>query len=139
MSQPLRNEREMVFTLPEKAVPEKRAERRKSFNLSRSKLPLLVAVFLLSYMAFSFVSQFSRLSGMQRDVQDIQQQVQELQQKNAALREELHMVQSDAYVEKTAREKLGLVKPGETRVVPVPPGTQLKQVQAPTKDNVVAD
>lgn len=76
---------------------------------------------------------------MQKDVRSIQQQVQELQQRNTALREELHLVQSDAYIEKTAREKLGLVKPGETRVVPVPQGTQLKKVQAPSKENVVAD
>lgn len=139
MSQSLRKEQDVFLPLPEEHMPEKRAERRKSFSFSRSKLPTLVAVLLLGYLVVSFGSQFSRLSSMQKDVRSIQQQVQELQQRNTALREELHLVQSDAYIEKTAREKLGLVKPGETRVVPVPQGTQLKKVQAPNKENVVAD
>lgn len=68
---------------------------------------------------------------MQRDVGNIQLQVQELRDKNATLQDELRMVQSDAYIEKTAREKMGLVKPGETRVVAVPEGTKLKTIQAP--------
>lgn len=139
MRQSLKKEYDVFLPLPEKHLPEKRVDRRKAFNLSRSKLPTLVVVLLLSYLAISFGSQFGRLSSMQRDVQNIQQQVQEMQQKNASLREELHLVQSDAYIQKTAREKLGLIKPGETRVVPVSPGTQLKKVQAPSGDNAVAD
>ncbi|MCL6560745.1 MAG: septum formation initiator family protein [Firmicutes bacterium] len=128
--------RESAFPPPE---PKRSYPRRKSFNLSRSKLPTIVMLILLGYLAITFGSQLTRLSSMNRDVQNIKQQVQELQQKNAALREELRLVQSDAYVEKTAREKLGLVKQGETRVVAVPQGTQLKKIQPPEKDNVVAD
>ena len=139
MSELLIKEQDVFLPLPKKNMLGKPVERRKSFNLSRSKLPTLVAVLLLGYLAISFGSQFGRLSSMQKDVRNIQQQVQEMQQKNAALREELHLVQSDAYIQKTAREKLGLIKPGETRVVPAPPGTQLKKVQAPAGDNVVAD
>lgn len=139
MSQPLRKEQDVFLPLTEEQMSDRRAKRRRSFKSSRSKLPALVAVLLLGYLVVSFGSQFSRLSNMQKDVRNIQQQVQDLQQKNAALREELHLVQSNAYIEKTAREKLGLVKPGETRVVPVPQGTQLKKVQAPDKENAVAD
>lgn len=137
MSHALRREQEVFLPPPEDFVPERRTERRRAFNLSKSKLPTLVVLLLLGYLAVSFGSQFSRLYILQNDVKDIQQQVQELKEKNAALREELRMVQSDAYIEKTAREKLGLVKPGETRVVPVPPGTELKKLEAPTKGNVV--
>lgn len=139
MNQALKREQEVFLPLPETHQPGKRSARRKSFNLSKSKLPTLVLVLLLGYLAVSLGGQFNRLAGMQRNVDQIQQQVQELKEKNAALREELRMVQSDAYIEKTAREKLGLVKPGETRVVPVPAGTQLKKLQAPAKDNSVGD
>jgi len=137
LNQLARKEQELYVSIPEKQ--ERRAKRQKTFSLSRSKLPALVVMLLLGYLAFSFGSQFSSLSSMQRDVRNIEQQVQELKQKNAALHDELQQVQSDSFVEKTAREKLGLVKPGETRVVPVPEGTQLKRIQAPVKDNVPAD
>jgi cell division protein FtsB len=76
---------------------------------------------------------------MQRDVRSIQQQVQEMQQKNAVLRDELRLAQSDAYIEKTAREKIGLVKPGETRVVTVAPGTEVQRVEVPSGQNIIAD
>jgi len=139
VTRPLRKEQEIVFLPVEREVPERRTARRRSFNFSRSRLPALVALLLLGYLAITFSSQFSRLSVLQKNVDSIQQEVQELKQKNAALREELQMVQSDAYIEKTAREKLGLVKPGETRVVPVPPGTQLKELETPSKSNIVGD
>ncbi|NLI11557.1 MAG: septum formation initiator family protein [Peptococcaceae bacterium] len=139
MNQPLRKEWEEFYPLEKKAAPGRRPRPKKSFNLSRSRIPALIGVFLLAYMAFSFYGQFNKLANMRKDVSNIQQQVQDLQQKNATLREELRMVQSDAYIEKTAREKIGLIKPGETRVIPVEPGTQVKGIQSPSSQNVVAD
>ena len=139
MNQPLRKEWEVFYPLEEKAAPGKRPRPKKSFNLSRSRIPILIGVFLLAYMAFSFYSQFNKLANMRNDVSSIQQQMQDLQQKNASLREELRMVQSDAYIEKTAREKIGLIKPGETRVIPVEPGTEIKGIQSPAQENIVAD
>jgi hypothetical protein len=47
--------------------------------------------------------------------------------------------ESDAYIEKTAREKIGLVKPGETRVVTVAPGTQLQVPETPANQDIIAD
>jgi cell division protein DivIC len=76
---------------------------------------------------------------MQRDVRNIQQQVQEMQQKNTALREDLRLAQRDAYIEKTAREEIGLVKAGETRIVTVAAGTEVNNVQAPSSQNIIAD
>jgi cell division protein FtsL len=113
--------------------------RRRTYRLSGGKLPLFIMLMLLCYLAVSFTTQFSRLNGMNRDVQKIQQQIQELEQKNAALQTELRNAQNDAYIEKTAREKLGLIKRNETRVVPVPAGTELKKLEPPSENNIVGD
>ncbi len=138
MSQPLRKE-EIFYTQREQARPRKKARARKSFSISRSRLPAIVLSLLLVYLVISFCSQFSKLSVMQRNVQSIQLQVQEMQQNNAVLREELRLAQSDAYIEKNAREKIGLLKPGETRVVTVSSGTEDVKAQAPVNQNVIAD
>ncbi len=149
MSQPLRNE-ELLYqyhqeqTEPQTSLqtwtgPRKRVRARKTFNISRSRLPVFILSLLLVYLIMSFCSQFSKLTSMQRDVRDIQLQVQEMQQKNAAMREELRLAQSDAYIEKTAREKIGLVKPGETRIVTVVPGDASVPIEVPTEQNIVAD
>lgn len=138
MSQPLRNE-EIFYRHQLQTKPGKRARPRKAFNVSRSKLPAVVLSLLLVYLVISFCSQFSKLSSMQKDVRNIQQQVLEMQQKNETLREELRLAQSDAYIEKTAREKIGLVKPGETRIVTVVPGNGSQAIEVPTEQNIVAD
>jgi cell division protein DivIC len=138
LSQPLRKE-EIFYTQREKAAPRKKARARKSFSISRSRLPAIVLSLLLVYLVISFSSQFSKLSVMQRDVQSIQLQVQDMQQNNTVLREELRLAQSDAYIEKIAREKIGLVKPGETRVVTVSSGTEAVKAQAPSNQNIIAD
>jgi len=138
LSQPLRKE-EISYSHREHTEPRKRAKARKSFSISRSRLPAVVLSLLLVYLVISFCSQFSKLTVMQRDVRSIQQQVQEMQQKNAVLRDELRLAQSDAYIEKTAREKIGLVKPGETRVVTVAPGTEVQRVEVPSGQNIIAD
>ncbi len=140
MSQPLRKEHDLYYMpLPEEKGSGKRTEPQRSFKFSRSRLPGLVAVLILSYLAISLGSQFSKLSIMQQDIQRIQQEVQQMKEKNDALRNELQLVQSDAYVERTAREKLGLVKRGETRVVAVPEGTELKAIKPPSMEDYVAD
>ncbi len=75
-------------------------------------------LFLLGYLAVSFSTQFVRLQILRRDIAEMRAQVAELQQRNAAMREELERLQSRDYIEQVAREKLGLVKPGETTIVP---------------------
>lgn len=142
MSQALRKEKEVFLPLPggyepKNYAPKNQVKRKKVFNLSKSKLPTLLLLLLLSYLAVTISSQFGKLSVMQKDVKSIEQQVQELKEKNDNLRKELQMIQSDDYIEKTAREKLGLVMPGETRVVPVPPGTELKSIEPPSEENMV--
>jgi cell division protein FtsB len=138
LSQPLRKE-ETFYSHQENTAPRKRARARKSFSISRSRLPAIVLSLLLAYLVISFGSQFSKLSVMQRDVQSIQLQVQDMKQNNTVLREELRLAQSDAYIEKIAREKIGLVKPGETRVVTVSSGTEAVKAQAPVNQNIIAD
>lgn len=92
-----------------------------SFSFKKSRLPQLLLIVMAIYLVLSFLSQFNRLIAMQKDLQQIQQQVGQLQQKNNDLRQQLNLVQSNAYIEQVARERLGLVKPGESRIVPVQP------------------
>lgn len=84
------------------------------------KLPVLIAIFLLFYLLVSFCAHFQKLYALQKDIKYIESQLQELSAKNEDLKRQLKQVQSDAYIEQVAREKLGLVKPGESKIVPMP-------------------
>ncbi|MGQ9497413.1 MAG: FtsB family cell division protein [Desulfotomaculales bacterium] len=113
-----------------------RAKARRRFNLARSKLPYIFLALLLAYFAISVTTELGKLWYMQRNIADMEQSVRELRKKNEALWDKVKLLQSDAHVEKVAREKLGLVKPGETRVVPVPAAPEQA---APAPDPTIRD
>lgn len=47
-----------------------------------------------------------------------QQELTKLQEKNEKLQDEVKMSKTDDYIEKLARERLGMIKDGETPVIP---------------------
>jgi len=100
------------------------SDRRNGVNrFSAGRLPVLITVVVIGYLLFSLSGQFLRLSRMESQVREMQRQVETLQAKNQSLQTELQNIQSNAYIEQVARQKLGLVKPGEHPVQSVPKGT----------------
>lgn len=67
-------------------------------------------------------------------IKEEQRRVDELKTQNQKLKDELEYAKSDDYLEKAAREKLNLAKPGETVVI-LPQEQLEKQVKA--KKNIV--
>ncbi|ACV61177.1 Septum formation initiator [Desulfofarcimen acetoxidans DSM 771] len=101
-------------------IPPKGDQQKKvSFRLTKNKIPLIVGIIMALYLGLSLVNQFNKLQLIHNDLEVMQKEVDSLKTKNQSLREELKNVQSNAYIEQVAREKLGLVKPGEKRIVPV--------------------
>jgi cell division protein FtsL len=58
---------------------------------------------------------------LNHQMEQLENQKTELQSVNRDLEEELEQASSMATVEKIAREQLGMVKPGETRIIEVRP------------------
>ncbi|WP_236906275.1 FtsB family cell division protein [Clostridium isatidis] len=50
---------------------------------------------------------------IQKEITVSQQELEELRDKNAELQRDLESIGSDEYIEKSARERLGMVKEGE--------------------------
>ena len=96
-----------------------RAEKRdKPSGLKSKKLwGKLLAVVVLAYgfvVITSFGEQFMQLREINRNIDQVQGKIRVIKGKNKELALEIKRLQSDTYVERIAREKLGLVKPGET-------------------------
>lgn len=97
-------------------VPKKRR-----FNPLNSRFLILLMIILLVYFAVSLGFQLHKLWAMQESIVEMEAQVMELRQHNARLWERLAALESESYIEETARDRLGLIRPGETRIVPVLP------------------
>jgi cell division protein FtsB len=93
----------------------KKAGVRRRFNPSR--LPVILFLVFLCYLIMIVGTQFMRLHTLERGVARAEQDLEHMKAQNMALWERVRLLQSNAYVESVAREKLGLVKPGEVPVV----------------------
>ncbi|NLK08581.1 MAG: septum formation initiator family protein [Firmicutes bacterium] len=84
-----------------------------------------VFVFILCIICIriggGFAVRYFNIIRLQSKVTRIQREIVAFEQRNDAIREEIEHMQSDEYIERVAREKLGLVKPGEVIYKPVRP------------------
>ncbi|MGI6498463.1 MAG: FtsB family cell division protein [Oscillospiraceae bacterium] len=73
----------------------------------------LIVLILLVYMAVSLLTLRDQITSAQTQEAELTEQVTELRQRNASLKSDIDNSDDFALLEKIAREKLGLVLPGE--------------------------
>jgi len=75
---------------------------------------IIIAGFIF-FFAFSYIRQCITMNRIQKEIDSKQLQLDEVKQKNDRLQEEVEKINSDSaeYLEKLARERLGMIKPGE--------------------------
>ena len=87
---------------------------KKNINLKGIIVVLIEPVF-----SICLIKQLTVLRRIKNDIAIQTQELQELKEKNIKLQAELDRAQSNnEYLEKLARERLGLIKEGEQQVIP---------------------
>lgn len=64
------------------------------------------------------------LYNVRQEMEKIRVQMEDLRLKNLEMNKKVEFLESDAYVERMAREKLSLVKPGERIILEATPGAK---------------
>ena len=82
---------------------------------------ILCVLLVAAAAAYVFGSNFLDLYTLNREAARLETLKRNLQKQNAVLREEMNLLQTPAYIEKLAREQLGLVRPGEVAILIVRP------------------
>jgi len=93
---------------------------RKKRRLKIRPVGILIVMAAVALLAWSLLPLGQRLE-REEEVRELEQKVAALREENRVLREEIAHLKSDEYVEKLAREELGLVKEGESAYLVVPP------------------
>lgn len=83
----------------------------------RFKIKNILYVLAFVYLSYLFVNQYVVMKNLRNEMTLKKEQLSKTQDKNQKLQDEIKMSQSDAYLEKLAREKLGYIKQGETPVI----------------------
>ena len=68
---------------------------------------------IVGYFSYMMVSQHFYLNSVNQDYDAAQQRLQSAQQENDALQQEKAQLNDPAYIEKIAREELGMTRQGE--------------------------
>jgi len=75
---------------------------------------IIIAICIV-FFAFSYIRQSVTMNRIEKEIDNKQLQLDEVKQKNERLQDEVEKINSDSadYLEKLARERLGMIKPGE--------------------------
>jgi cell division protein FtsB len=74
---------------------------------------ILIAI-ILCYAGYTFISQELVINRLKGDIQKYTVENKKVEDANSYLKDQIEYAGTDEYVEKMAREKMGLVKSGET-------------------------
>jgi cell division protein DivIC len=81
----------------------------------------VLALVLLAGAGVTFGGAYWRTYELRREAARLVRERDELVRRNAELREEIRLLYRPEYIERLAREQLGLVRPGEVPVIVVEP------------------
>lgn len=84
-------------------------------------LIVLSSLLVVAAGGYVFGANFLELYALNREAARLGTLKRNLQEQNAVLREEMKLLQTPGYIEKLAREQLGLVRPGEVAILIVRP------------------
>lgn len=90
-------------------------------NNNKSRLKLILAGVLVVFLMLPVAPRVKMLWDLNQQIEKLENQKAELEKTQQELELELKQANSPAMVEKIAREQLGMVKKGETRVIEVLP------------------
>lgn len=101
----------------------KRKHFKKDDSADSKLLPVILGVLFLAIVGFLIVSNYrinKKRTEMQNQIKSLQDQIKELEDKKANLQAGISIGESAAFLEREARDELGLKKPGEEVVAVLP-------------------
>ncbi len=85
---------------------------RQKLNVKRLAIVAAAAVFII-YFVYAMIAQQIALSNKNKEIQSLEEQVSAANTETERLQKELDNLEDPEYLERVAREKLGLVRPNE--------------------------
>jgi cell division protein FtsB len=78
------------------------------------KFRYILFVLVICYLGYTYTQQQAIIDHNNKDLQGLTQQLNKLQDTQSSLKDQIEFAKSNDYKEKMARERMGLIKPGET-------------------------
>lgn len=79
----------------------------------RFKFKHIIYGLLICYLGYVFISQQAAIGRVKSDIDKYAEQNRKVEESNASLKDQIEFAQTDEYKERMARERIGLIMPGE--------------------------
>ncbi len=89
-----------------------KSDPKQKLNVKRLAIVAAAAVFII-YFVYAMIAQQIALSNKNKEIQSLEEQVSVANTETERLQKELDNLEDPEYLERVAREKLGLVRPNE--------------------------
>ncbi len=89
-----------------------KSDPKQKLNVKRLAIVAAAAVFII-YFVYAMIAQQIALSNKNKEIQSLEEQVSAANTETERLQKELDNLEDPEYLERVAREKLGLVRPNE--------------------------
>lgn len=83
--------------------------KKKKFKIKR-----IIYVLIICYIGYSLVDQQIMINRINNDISKYTEQSKKVQESNESIKDQIEFAKTDEYMERAAREKIGLIRPGET-------------------------
>lgn len=81
------------------------------------KIKTLAILIILGVFIIAFVRQEFTMKRLNKNIATKNEELQQLQDENVKLQDEVERVNSDSYIERLARERLGMIRSGEKVII----------------------
>jgi cell division protein FtsB len=113
--------------------------RRRRMASLEAHVLVLIAASLVGWIVLGFTVQYFRTYTLAREAARLERHRRDLLAENASLLAEIQRLRTDdQYLERLAREQLGMLRPGEMELVIVPAGSARRQSERDTATTEVA-
>ncbi len=106
---------------------------KKDFLLNPVVITVVVVITIIA--AFNFYQTIEKMNHLEKEIKETEKQITEAEAENQKLKEQIENSNNYEYIEEVAREKLGLVKPGEKLLIPVEAKTKDEEKKESDSNN----
>jgi cell division protein FtsB len=85
----------------------------------RTRLFRILLLIIILFSVYKFYENYRVIKDLEHRIMELEGNIVRAMEEKNRLEEELENVNNPEYIEKIAREELGLVKPGELLIIPV--------------------
>ncbi len=105
----------------------------KDYILSKGVILIFITIIIVA--GITYYGNIKKINNLKIKIDRLEAQIVAAEQERQALNEELDKLDSDQYIEKIARQKLGLVKPGEVLLIPVEENIEQEENEPEQEEN----